>query len=607
MNKFVLALCLFCSISYAQTFESTLGKIEVGEVKEGIIEVPFLTWGGDIPTFMANGGFTTTPNSVYGQSKLNLKMVNGDNFQQQVKDYLSGKSPYLRSTVHMLGLASEIISKDPRTKPVVFLQLTWSAGDHIVSRANIKKLNDLKGKKICLQQSGPHLGLLDDSLKAANLTWNDITVVYVSELTGPNGPAEKMKQDNSIDAACVISVDMLGLCGGIDQTGTGAEGSIEGSHVLNSTVTMNHSIADVYAVRSDYFKSHRNNVMAFMEGYHKEVEKLLVMKKAYNNGSGKSPEYMKVLKLTQEIYGEAVIPTLENDAHGLISDVTFARIPGNELFFNDPNNLTGFSVKEKESLELASNLGFINSKNGFSKADWNYKEVSNHVGVDYVVPVMTTGRIKAEVSDFAADLDSNTIYSFEIKFEPEEIDFKESDYAKDFQKVCEDSQKFGNAVILIRGHSDPTMTLQNFFWAAKAKGLITGSGNSYKFKGTPLNLADTNFVIQTIQGENLANLTRVDSKNQTVAIDDPRTTVAAALQLSQGRAITVKKRIEEYAKSRMYQIDFSQIQPQGIGISEPVNPRPRNMDQAKENMRVEFRIVRVKTESINEDSFNFDN
>jgi hypothetical protein len=38
---------------------------------------------------------------------------------------------------------------------------------------------------------------------------------------------------------------------------------------------------------------------------------------------------------------------------------------------------------------------------------------------------------------------------------------------------------------------------------------------------------------------------------------------------------------------------------------EPVIPKPRNMDEAKENMRVEFRIVKVNPEALAPTDFNF--
>jgi hypothetical protein len=590
-----------------QTFESLVGKVDIGAVSNApTTQVPFITWGGDVSTFVANGGLVTTPQSIYGKAGLNLKLVPGDDFEQQVRDYLTGKSPYLRGTYHMVALASEMMNKDPRTKPVMVMQLTWSLGDHLVGRETIRTINDFKGKKICLQQGGPHIGLIDDSLKAAGMQWTDITVVWAKNLTGDDSPAAMFRKDPTIDGCCVISPDMIGLTSGLESVGSGGEGTVKGAHVVNSTASMSRSIADVYIVRSDYFEANKDKVEKFVVGYLKATESLLKDKETYNNGRGSSPSYVAALKLAQTIYGAAVLPTIEEDAHGLVSDANFVRIPGNEIFFNDPNNLTGFAARQTATLDLASQLGYISQKLGFSKADWDYKKLSEQVGVPYVPPVYAKGRIKAEVADFGEDLDSSTIFSFEIKFQPEQITFPVETYAADFKRYLSSASTFANAAVIVEGHSDPTLALQHFFWAAKAKGLITGEAGSYKFRGQPLDLADTGSVIAVIQTENLAGQKRKDSNGQMIEIPDPKTTVAAALTLSKSRADAVKRAIESFAKETSVQVDMSQALPNGVGISAPVNPRPRNMQQAQENMRVVFRVVRVKAEAISADDFNFD-
>lgn len=607
ISMFLLAVC---SLALGQeNFESRIGKVTVGPVNDGPTQVPFIVWGGDVAEFVANGGLSTTKDSLNGKAGLNLKLVPGDDFEQQVKDYLLGKSPYLRATVHMAALASDVLNRDPRTKPIAIVQLSWSAGDHIVFRDHIKNLNDLKTKKrrICLQAYGPHLGLLNDSLVAINATWNDVEPVWAKNLTGPDSPAEMMRKDPTIDGACVITPDMIGLCSGIDQVGNGAEGTIKGAHVGNSTATMSRSIADLWYCRSDFFNSNKAKVESFVTNYLQASEQLLAAKKLYADGAGKSPEYIKALKMAQSIYSEAVLPTLENDAHGLVSDASFARIPGNESFFLDPNNLTGFAAKQKSALQMAADLKIIKGQFASDKATWDYRKISSAVGVDYVAPVMATGRVKAEVTDFGADLDSNIIFSFEIKFDPERTDFPIDLYAADFERLSLQSQTFGNALIICRGRSDLTLALQNFIWAAKAKGLITGTEGTYKFKGTPLNMTDTASIINAIQNENLSGQIRLARDGKTkVPIDDPRTTVAAALQLSQARSAAVIKGLDEYVKSKNYKLDFSQLQPQGIGIANPIVPRPRNMEEAKRNMIVEIIVIKVPTEQLNEDSFDFD-
>ena len=266
-----------------QRFSDIVGSVQVGSISSaGTLTVPYITWGGDVATFHANGGLDTKSGSIFDKHGLKLKLTAGDDFVSQVKSYLSGESPFLRGTFRMLGQASEVLGSDARTKPVVILQLSWSAGDHIVARESLKTLNDLKGKgkkvRVACQQGGPHVGLLYDSLAAAQLGRQDIEMVWVNDLTGPNGPAEAFRNDKSIDACCVITPDMIGLTGGIDSAGSGAEGTVRGAHVLNSTQQMSRSIADVYAVRSDWYKANRDIVEKFVAGYLKATQETVAMR-----------------------------------------------------------------------------------------------------------------------------------------------------------------------------------------------------------------------------------------------------------------------------------------------------------------------------------------
>jgi hypothetical protein len=128
-----------------KSFADLVGNVAVQPVKPGpVTECPYMSWGGDLPLLVANGNaFQTQHGSAYDKLGLNLKFYHQDEFSEQVKDYLSGRTPYLRCTYSMLGPASEILNKDPRTKPRVFLFVSWSQGDHLVSKAEFKTLNDL--------------------------------------------------------------------------------------------------------------------------------------------------------------------------------------------------------------------------------------------------------------------------------------------------------------------------------------------------------------------------------------------------------------------------------------------------------------------------------
>jgi hypothetical protein len=608
---FVVALAMFGSTLQAQTKSEKTAKELIGDYTVGDVvettprQLPIILWGGEAATFWANGGTTTTAESIFGKAGLSFKLTPGDDSVQQAKDYLTGKSPYFRGTYLMASVYEEEFNKDPRTKPVMILQLSYSQGDHMVSREPIKTLNDLKGKTICLQGPGPHFPLVQDSLDSVGLTWNDIKVKWAKDLTGPNGPAEMMRKDPTIDVACVITPDMIGLCSGIDEIGSGAEGTVKGSHVLNSTATMSRSIADVYLVRKDFFDANKAEVEKFVTGYLKATEAVVKASKTYSD-SGKMPQYVTVMKQIQQTFGADALPTIEEDVHGLILDCRFARIPGNESFFTDPKSLVGFKAKQTAGLAMAKTLGYSTTQTGFTTASWDYKEISKNAGVKYVQPTFATGRVKAEITDFGEDLDSATIFTFEVKFEPGQKTFDIEKYGPEIQRFAKASATFGNGAALVEGNSDPTLALQHFYWAAKAKGLLTGSRGGYKFKGKPITLENTAAIVSAIQSEDLSGQTRTNKAGQRVEIPDPRTTVAAAQQLSKERAMNFVKSIQDYVKKHDLNIDISAAIPSGVGIASPAIARPRNIGQAKENMRVVFRIVKVKAEALSDDDFNFE-
>lgn len=593
-------LSLFAGTALTQeNFSRLVGPVNVAAVKNTKpLEVPFIIWGGDVATFRANGGLETKSGSHYNKHGLDLKLVPGDDFVGQVKRYMEGKTPFLRGTMRMIGQASEVIGSHPDTKPVVFLQLTWSAGDHMVSREEVKTLNDLKGKKIVLQQGGPHVGMLDDILRSANLSWGDVTVVWAKDLTGPDGPAEIFSKDQSIDCCMVISPDMIALTGGLDLKGTGAEGTIKGAKVLISTATMSRSIADVYVCRRDFYQANQPLIEKFVAGYLKATEELVELKKQFDK-TGNAPDYMKTLKLAQDIYGTDVLPTLEIDAHGLVSDASFVGLPGNSNFFENKGNLNGFSAKTNAALDLAVEQGYAKVRAGFLPPNLSYSKIKSLGDLQGEInPVI--GETSAGGFESLEDIqgDEDTILSFTINFQPNQTDFSEDVYGPEFLRAVQSASTYGRAVVQIRGHSDPTKTLVDMIKAGMQKGSIkrTGTRGNYKYylNGKPLDLTAT---------EQMAAEIEKGSFDGTQP--NPRATMQAALNLSQARAEAVRDAIIGFAKGNGYQLDPTQIQPSGVGVTEPVIAKPTNLAQAKQNMRVEFRLIKPPAEVIKSSDFDF--
>ncbi len=612
LNGLGMALCaaLFVAMGMSakeESFKSQIGNVAVGAVRGGgAISVPFITWGGDIATFYANGGLKTAPGSLFQKQGLNIELKAGDNFDQQVKDYISGKSPFLRGTFSMIGMASEVIGEDPRTRGVVFLQLTWSAGDHMVVRNTIKTANDLRGKSILLQKGGPHVGMLNDILRSARIGWDEVNVVWTKDLTGsPDSPSEKFRKDAKYDACFAISPDMASLCGGLDKTGTGAEGTVKGSRVLVSTAQLSHSIADVYVCRRDYYDANKEQITRFVAGYLKGCEEVLELKKKYDEKDARgASEYTKLMELAQDIYTKQVVPTVD-DADGMISDAVFVLHPGNKEFFTNGRALTGFDTFNTQALDLAAQRGYANRRFDLMASGLDYDSATFK---NYLTKMESTRAEfdQAALSKSIKEMDEGaladgTILSFSINFRPNQFDFPVEKYKDDFTHVAETAAKFGNAAVVVRGHTDTALLLKNVVDAGMKKGILERVGTpgnfKYKLNGQPFDLEKPLDVIKAIESGAFDGLSGEDGS--------PKDILQSIQTLSQQRADRVRDTVVSFAVKSSWLVDPKQIQPIGVGIREPIVPKPRSEEDAAKNMRVEFRLVKIPAEFRKKSDFNF--
>lgn len=602
MKRMCLIVFVSCSLAYGERFADQVGSVPVGEVTStDVIMVPCITWGGESALLAANGGLETKPDSIYGKMGLKLKIVKQDDPIKQTKDYLSGRSPFWRGTFRMAGIAAEKMSEDPRTRGIVAMQLTWSAGDHIVSNEKIKTISDLKGTTGCMQDNGPHIGLVDDVFMTGNVSYDDVTIKLLPNLTGDNSPADLFRK-GQCDWATVITPDMLGLTGGMQNTGSGAEGTVKGAHVLVSTAELSRSIADVYVVRADFKDKHPDIVDKFVAGYMKGSELVTDWKKAYETRGSK--EYMALLQMMQDVFGKDVLPTLEEDAHGLISDCRFVGQPGNVAFFDDPKNQNGFKAFAGASANLAVTRGLATKHVELLSPNFDYKALAATGGLTKTE--VTKGNrfnaeaVQQELESFTQGaLDDRTVYSFSIPFSPNQMVFPIREIQDDLEKAVKMSSKFGNAVVALRAHSDPSKTLIELVKAGMAKGILRRSGGPgnwrYTLNGRPLDIGSTADVVRLIEAGAFDG----------VPDHNPREVMQAALNLSRRRAEAVREAAIKYANQQGIALDISQFQPIGIGIREPFIPKPRNFDEAMQNMRVEFRLIRVDAEVQSASDFDF--
>lgn len=527
----------------------------VGPVVSGPTQVPIITWGGDIATIHANGNSaTTTPESIFGKQGLSLRLVREDVFSRQLEAYLSGRSPYLRGTMGMINMAAEAAARDQRTRPVVIYQMTWSAGgDAMVVKPSIKTVKDLRGKTIAVQAFGPHVDYLTTVLADGGLAPKDVTIRWVTDLTGTkNSPAEAFKA-NDVDAAMVIIPDAMSLTSN-GNVGTGAEGSVRGAKILLSTKTASRIIADVYAVRSDYLQSNRDQVERFVRGLIDGETALRTLVAAKSSRAG---DYKTTMSAAAKLLLDS--DKAIADTEGMYGDAQFVRAAGNIAFFNDAKNPRRMDQLNSEIQAAFTGLGLIGQKIAIAGSPFDFSRLGG--GPAAVANAPESPRFdQSKVAGIVAQrqsqgkLGEGELFSFEVSFKPNQDTFPADLYADAFKRVVQMASTYAGAVITVEGHSDPLGYLR-----AKKEG------------ANPVVLGRTQ---------------------------------QSAKNLSVSRAVGVRDSIIDFAKKQGVSLDSSQFAVVGHGIAAPKTGvcggdpcAPKSEQEWLSNMRVEFRIIQIEAEA----------
>ena len=575
MNKTPFTLILCACWTALSTILSAAGYISSPPLSEvvrttpkawssnqGTLRVPLIAWGGDLQTILANGGERkTTADSLFAQNGLQIELFREDIFSKQVEAYLRGETPFLRGTMGMINLASEITQKNPDTEMVVIYQLTWSAGgDALVVKDSIQSPRDLKGKTIAVQAYGPHVDYLTTVLQSVGLSASDVTIKWVPDLfvldQNSLSPALALQQDKGVDAAMVIIPDGLALTSG-GTVGTGAEGSVKGAKILLSTKTANRVIADVYAVRKDFYKKNPEVVEKFISCLLQAEEQLRDLVKA------QSPALKKLISSSAQILLDDAGAV--EDMTAMYYDAEFAGWQGNVKFFNDPSNPRRMSALNSGIQQEFITLGLLSQTATIQGAPIDYNNFTK--GLKYTslqsAPRFDSQQVAAVVNKRVQldNLSDGELYSFEIYFQPNQQDFSADLYKGEFDKVVDLVSTYGGALLTIEGHSDPTGYLRS------------------KKENAP---------------EMVKNRVKQAAKN-----------------LSYARANSLKDSLIQYAQSQGITLDASQFGVVGHGVMKPntanvsydsdgdlsLASAPRTKAEWEATRRVVFRLIQVEAEA----------
>lgn len=520
-------------------------------VQGGATKVPLITWGGDVATILAE------TDGIFREGGLTVSLFTENDFKKQVETCLAGETPYLRGTMGMINSAAEVFQRAGANLTVAY-QMTWSAGgDAMVVRENIKRPEDLKGKTIALQLYGPHMDYLATILNSAGVPLSSVRIKYLRELTLPKedtggkivDPVSAFAADRTIDAVMCISPDALALTSG-GKIGTGASGSVKGARILLTSKTASRVIADVYAVRSDYFSGHRSDVEHFTHALMRGQESLADL---LRNKDAQQARYRGLLAKSADMLFGASQATA--DVEGLLGDCEFVGYQGNVAFFTGTGTTRTLENLTAEIQRSFNSMGLMAGRVPLSSAGFDYAALATGLKTALNVPApqpkFDAARVAQKIEqkiavEPTAWEEEGTLFKIEINFGPNQKTFPESTYVGDYQKALELSQTYGGALVVVEGHSDPLGILKA------------------REEGKP--------------DAEVAQMEQV------------------AKNLSLERANAVRQSFMDYAKKHGMKVDASTFHAVGMGIRSPKYKIPTTKEQWAANRRVVFVIKQVEAE-----------
>ncbi len=519
------------------------------------LTVPLRTSGAHVVPLFGNGyELETTPDSLFGKQGLDIRLIRQNSIVDQLTDYMDCTVPIMVGTQGMINMAADITEADPRTEMVAIYQHAWSNGaDALVVRDPVRTPEDLSGARIVTQAYGPHLEYMTRILADARRsvaekggTWAPPKIVYTRDLLGfdAHTPGRAFLADKGLDAAFVVKPDALVLTSG-GTTGTGAEGSVKGAHILLSTKSASRLLSEVYVVRKDFFEENRETLQQFVDALFKAEEK--------------TRENVLKLIVDWEAVARHLLddPGATEEAKSLWADVETVGMRGN-VDWSSPESPRSFKAVNDEIQSAFVQRGFMTSAYAFDMAGWDYGNLAGGLFDQRraELPGFDESRASKVVDELkqSGDLEKETLFEFNIQFKPNQQGFSAAQYQDEFERVIELASTYGGAVLTIEGHSDPLNYLRK-----KAKGAAQHQLRSIR---------------------------------------------QAAKNLSVNRAMSVRDAVIDFAEEEGVSMDESQFVTVGYGITEPKTGMcggdpcpPQTEAEWLSNMRVNFRIVQVEAEA----------
>jgi NitT/TauT family transport system substrate-binding protein len=407
-----------------------------------IVQFPINVWPGWAPIIVANAGMEPSDQSVFAKKYgFYVRLAIVDDPVKARDLFASGQSHVLWGTLDMMALFAPELVKDSRTVPVVCQQIDWSAGgDGVVARGEIRSVNDFrmrdgKRKKVVLAQNSPSHYLIMSLLIDAGIDPGDVDFKWAAD--APSA-AKIFVQDSTYDAFVGWSPDIYVVTD-----------KLKGTRLVVTTSTANHLVADVWAVRNDFYRDHPEIVSGLVRGIFDGMD---MVRKDPKNAA-------RALAMAYKLPEEDCVKMIGADGGIAEGDAHLTNYRENSKFFLDPFNPANFDVVWNSASTIYKSLGTINTTVAASKVkaaavlaamSEAYKDVRDLSQPTFKPDALT--KLSAEAG--AGQILTKAVM---ISFEPNKSSLNpeyDATIPATLEEIGKLSGRFGNAYIIIEGNTD---------------------------------------------------------------------------------------------------------------------------------------------------------
>jgi NitT/TauT family transport system substrate-binding protein len=414
------------------------------EMKDGkmVVEFPINVWPGWAPIIVANQGLEPNDQSVFAKKYgFYVRLAIVDDPVKARDLFASGQSHILWGTLDMIALFAPELVKDSRTVPVVCQQIDFSGGgDGVVARGEIRSINDFrmvngKRKKVVLAQNSPSHYLIMSLLIDAGIDPGDVDFKWAAD--APSA-AKIFVQDNSYDAFVGWSPDIYNITD-----------KLKGTRLVVTTGSANHLIADVWAVRNDFYHDNPDKVSGLVRGIFDGMDM-----------TRKDPKMAaRALAAAFKLPEEDCIKMVGSDGGIADGDAHLTNYRENAKFFLDPFNPANFEVVWNSASTIYKSLGTITTTVPSSRV--KAQQVLAAMSEEYKdVKDLSQPTFKPNaLMNLSAEAGSGQILTKAvlISFEPNKFVLNpeyDTTIPATLEEIGKLAGKFGNAYIIIEGNTD---------------------------------------------------------------------------------------------------------------------------------------------------------